>query len=68
MGFAIGLNCFLGFPYNYYLTEEAARTVAKNKEEEQLVTAVILPKMIVGSVTAVTIVSVLVAGILSGLL
>ena len=64
MAAAIGLNCFLGFPFNYNLTLEAVNVVAQTDEEKEYLTEAMLPKMIVGSVVAVTLVSTLVAGIL----
>ncbi|MEG0076915.1 hypothetical protein [Anaerorhabdus sp.] len=64
MASAIGLNCFLGFPYNYNLTNEAVSVVAKTDEEKAYVTEQMLPKMIIGSVVAVTLVSCIVAGVL----
>lgn len=64
MASAIGLNCFLGFPYNYNLTNEAVDVVAKTEEEKTYLTEQMLPKMIIGSVVAVTLVSCIVAGVL----
>ncbi|MEF9892939.1 MAG: hypothetical protein RR738_06390 [Anaerorhabdus sp.] len=64
MASAIGLNCFLGFPYNYNLTNEAVAVVAKTEEEKAYLTEQMLPKMIIGSVVAVTLVSCIVAGFL----
>lgn len=64
MASAIGLNCFLGFPYNYNLTNEAVAVVAKTEEEKAYLTDQMLPKMIIGSVVAVTLVSCIVAGFL----
>lgn len=64
MASAIGLNCFLGFPYNYNLTNEAVAVVAKNDDEKTYLTEQMLPKMIIGSVVAVTLVSCIVAGFL----
>lgn len=64
MAGAIGLNCFLGFPFNYNLTLEAVKVVAKAPEEAEFLTENMLPKMIVGSVVAVTLVSTLIAGVL----
>ena len=63
MAIAIGLNCFLGFPYNYNLTIEAVRIVAKTPEESAYLTSEMLPKMIIGSVVAVSVVSTILAGV-----
>ena len=63
MGFAIALTALYGFPPNYILTMEAVQAVAENEEEKQFLTDEMLPKMLVGGFTTVTIVSVVLAGI-----
>lgn len=64
MSSAIGLNCFLGFPYNYALTKEAVNTIAENENETTYLNDEMMPKMIIGSIIAVSLVSTLFAGIL----
>lgn len=59
---AIGLNCFLGFPFNYIITEEAIAASAENEEERQYLNGVLMPKMIIAGIVAVSIVSTIVAG------
>lgn len=59
---AIGLNCFLGFPFNYIITEEAVAASAENEEERQYLNGVLMPKMIIAGIVAVSIVSTIVAG------
>lgn len=68
MAFAIGLNCLLGFPINYLLTTEAIRAVAGNEDETEYLTEKMVPVMLVGGFTTVTIGSVVFAGILKNFL
>lgn len=63
MSFAIALTALYGFPPNYILTEEASKALAKTEEEKEFLMSEMLPKMLVGGFTTVTIVSVIVAGI-----
>lgn len=64
MAMAIGMNCLVGFPYNYMLSTEAIRSVAKNDQEKEFLTQKIVPVMLVGGFTTVTIGSVIFAGIM----
>lgn len=68
MGFATALTALYGFPPNYILTMEAIKAVAENQEEREFLTNEMLPKMLVGGFTTVTIVSVILAGIFVGYL
>jgi hypothetical protein len=63
MSFAVALTALYGFPPNYILTEEASKAIAKNQEERDFLMDEMLPKMLVGGFTTVTIVSVIIAGI-----
>ncbi|SNT01586.1 Na+/glutamate symporter [Anaerovirgula multivorans] len=63
MAFAVALTALYGFPPNYVLTEEASKALAETPEEFDYLMDEMLPKMLVGGFTTVTIVSVLVAGI-----
>lgn len=63
LSIAIGLNCFLGFPYNYVITNEVVNSLSENEEEKQYLDAILMPKMIIGSVISVSVVSALVAGV-----
>ena len=63
IGFAVALTALYGFPPNYILTMEAVQAVAENDDESKFLTDEILPKMLVGGFTTVTIVSVILAGI-----
>jgi hypothetical protein len=63
MSFAVALTALYGFPPNYILTEEASKALANTDEENDFLMDQMLPKMLVGGFTTVTIVSVLIAGI-----
>jgi hypothetical protein len=63
MAFAIALTALYGFPPNYILTEEASKALAENEEEKKFLMDEMLPKMLVGGFTTVTIASVIIAGI-----
>lgn len=64
MSFAIGLNCLLGFPPNYILTQEATAAIGENTEEREYLMTQLAPTMLVGGFTTVTIGSVVLASIL----
>lgn len=68
MAFAISLTALYGFPPNYILTEEAAKALASNAEEKEFLMDNMLPQMLVGGFTTVTIASVILAGIFIKLL
>ncbi|MFW5786813.1 MAG: hypothetical protein ACOCV3_00955 [Halanaerobiales bacterium] len=63
MSFALSLTALYGFPPNYILTEEASKALAENEEEKEFLMEQMLPQMLVGGFTTVTIVSVILAGI-----
>ncbi|WP_026896151.1 membrane protein [Clostridiisalibacter paucivorans] len=63
MAFATALTALYGFPPNYVLTEEASKALAETDEEREYLMDQMLPKMLVGGFTSVTIVSVVIAGI-----
>lgn len=63
LSIAIGLNCFLGFPYNYVITNEVVNALGETPEERRYLDSILMPKMIIGSVVAVSVVSALVAGV-----
>lgn len=63
MSFAVALTALYGFPPNYILTEEACKALAEDDLEYKYLMNDMLPKMLVGGFTTVTIVSVLIAGI-----
>lgn len=68
MSFAIALNALIGFPVNFLLTNEAINAIATNEEEKDFLTNTMVPTMLVGGFTTVTIGSVVFAGIMKNLL
>jgi hypothetical protein len=68
MSFALSLTALYGFPPNYILTEEAANALAQTPEEKEFLMDQMLPKMLVGGFTTVTVVSVILAGIFTKML
>lgn len=65
MSLCIALNALYGFPPNFILTNEVIKSLASNKDETEYLTNKILPKMLIGGFTSVTIASVLIAGVFS---
>ena len=63
MAFATALTSLYGFPSNLILTTEASKALAETPEENQYLMDSMLPQMIVGGFTTVTISSVLIAGV-----
>lgn len=68
MSFAIALNCLIGFPVNFLLTNEAINSLAATEEEKDYLTNTMVPTMLVGGFTTVTIGSVVFAGIMKSFL
>lgn len=63
MAFAVSLTALYGFPPNYILTQEAVKALAETPEEYDYLMGKMLPMMIVGGFTTVTITSVIIAGV-----
>ncbi|MGI6588964.1 MAG: hypothetical protein ACOX2N_09455 [Peptococcia bacterium] len=63
MAFSIAMTALYGFPADYILTIETAKSVAENDDEFKYITSQTVPKMLVGGFTTVTITSVILAGI-----
>jgi len=59
---AISTTCLFGFPATYILSNEVSSAVASNDEEKKYIMNYILPKMLIGGFTTVTIGSVILAG------
>ena len=62
MAFATALTALYGFPPNLILTTEACKSMTNDPAENQYLMDNMLPQMIVGGFTTVTISSVLIAG------
>jgi hypothetical protein len=65
MAIAIGSTCLYGFPGNYIIVQEIAKSMSSNEEEKKAILDYILPPMIVGGYATVTIGSVIFAGIVT---
>ncbi|MCT4621255.1 MAG: hypothetical protein N4A62_17925 [Marinisporobacter sp.] len=63
MAFSVALTALFGFPADYILTIEAVKSVCETEEEKEYVLDDMLPKMLVGGFTTVTIASVIIAGV-----
>lgn len=63
-GMPVALTALFGFPADYILCEEAARSAARNKEEEKAIFDELVPPMLIGGFTTVTVASVVIAGII----
>lgn len=63
-GMPVALTALFGFPGDYILCQEVARSVARNEEEEKAIFNEMLAPMLIGGFTTVTVASVVVASIL----
>lgn len=68
MAFAVSLTALYGFPADYIITTEVIKSLTKDDNEQRALTAHMLPPMLVAGFITVTIVSVILAGILSNIL
>lgn len=63
MTVAIGMNSFLGFPFNFLLTKEAISAVTSSGEEQEQLANKMLPKMILASTFSVSLLTPIIASI-----
>lgn len=68
MAFACSLTALFGFPADYVLTTEVARTVAKTEDEEEVILENTLNPMLVGGFATVSVASVIIASVFLKLL
>lgn len=68
MALPIALNALYGFPPNYILTTEAIKSKTYDQEEREYLTSMMMPQMLIGGFTTVTIASVVIGGIFAGIL
>ena len=61
MSIAVGVTCLFGFPATFILAEEVSMAVSSNADEADYLSSIMLPKMLVGGFSTVTIGSVFVA-------
>ncbi|MDQ0862202.1 hypothetical protein [Bacillus sp. V2I10] len=63
-GIPVVLTALYGFPGDYLVSQEVSRSIGRTKEEEEKILGEILPPMLIGGFTSVTIASVIIASIL----
>jgi hypothetical protein len=61
LSLAVGVTCLFGFPGTFIVAEEISDAVSQSAEEREYLSHIILPKMLVGGFSTVTIGSVFVA-------
>ncbi len=64
MSFAIAVTALIGFPGTFILSREVSDAVGKDEEEVHVVMDYIMPKMIIGGIVSVSVVSGIAAGIM----
>ncbi|WP_029089348.1 hypothetical protein [Brevibacterium album] len=64
LGMSVALTAMYGFPADYLLTNEVARSVGRDTEERNKLTEAMLPAMLVGGFTSVSAGSVAIASVL----
>ncbi|MBU8579788.1 hypothetical protein [Brevibacterium luteolum] len=68
LGMSVALTAMYGFPADYLLTNEVARSVGRDEAEREKLLDAMLPPMLVGGFTSVSAGSVAIASILVGFL
>lgn len=68
LGMSVALTAMYGFPADYLLTNEVARSIARDDDEKEALLNVMLPPMLVGGFTSVSSGSVVIASVLVGML
>ncbi|GAA2005454.1 hypothetical protein [Brevibacterium samyangense] len=64
LGMAVALTAMYGFPADYLITQEVARSTGRTQEESQALLDKMLPPMLIGGFTSVSAGSILVASAL----
>lgn len=64
MSFAIAVTALIGFPGTFILSREVADAVGKDEQEVHVVMDYIMPKMIIGGIVSVSVVSGIAASIM----
>lgn len=68
LAISLGLTCTFGFPTTMLMSQEVAKAMSANEEERTALENYILPKMVTAGFVTVTISSVLIAGVVVGML
>ncbi len=61
---AIGVTALFGYPCTQIVTEEVVQSVDATPEQKEMLTASLLPKMLIGGFTTVSVASVVFAGLI----
>lgn len=64
LGMSVALTAMYGFPADYLLTNEVARSVGRDEKERKQLTDAMLPAMLVGGFTSVSAGSVIISSVL----
>ena len=64
---AMASTALFGFPGTFIVSNEVANASADNEEEKEIILQNIMPKMIISGMVSVSIVSVVVAGLMAGM-
>ncbi len=68
MSFALGMSAMIGFPATLLVSTEVSKAIAQTPEEEEYLSQNITPKMIIAGMVSVSIVSVIVASVVAGMM
>lgn len=68
MAFSVALTALYGFPADYIITKEVVHHLTEDEGERKILMDYMLPPMLIGGFVSVTIVSVILAGYMKGLL
>lgn len=63
---ALAVACMIGFPSTILVAEEVSKAVGRNKEEVEILTAFLVPKMLIAGLFTVSFMSGIVASLLGG--
>ena len=66
MAFGVGFCQMLGFPSTYLISVEVCNAVAEDEDEKAFLMSRVMPRLVVGGMAAM--VSILVAGVMAGML
>lgn len=68
LSFSIGLNCMLGFPINFVMTNEAINSLTEDENEAAYLSSQIMPAMLIAGFVSVTLGSTVFASIMKNFL
>ena len=68
LGMSVALTAMYGFPADFLLTNEVARSISRDDDEKEALLNVMLPPMLVGGFTSVSAGSVVIASVLVSML